>query len=89
MAIGDSITAFGQSLAERNKQLAINTASLAINQAKSAARNVVNNAVKQGLSHVPAPLRGIARGIVNEGLGGLGLGGGAGGSMYSEPEDFN
>lgn len=89
MAVGDSITAFGQSLAQRGKQLAVNAANQAIGQVRNAARNAVNNAVNQGLSYVPAPLRGIARGIVNDGLSSLGLGGGAGGSMYSEPEDFN
>lgn len=86
MAVGDSITAFGQSLANRGKQLAVDTANQAISQVRNTARNAANNAINQGLSYVPAPLRGIARGAVNGAIGSLGLG--TGGSMYSEPEDF-
>lgn len=84
MAVGDSITAFGQSLANRGKRLAVDAANQAIGQVRNTARNAVDNAINQGLSYVPAPWRGIARGAINGAIGGLG----ASGSMYSEPEDF-
>lgn len=88
MSIGDSITSFGQSMAQRGSEFASSIAQNAANQAKGIAQNAAKSAINQGLSYVPGPLRGLAGNMVNQVLGGL-LGGCSGGSMYSQPEDFN
>lgn len=77
MGIGDSLTSFGQSLAQRGNEFASNMA-----------QNAAKSAINKGMSYVPGPLRGLAGSLVNQAFGGL-LGGCSGGSMYSQPEDFN
>lgn len=88
MGLGDSLTSFGQSLAERSGELASGVANSAASQFRGMAQNAARSAINQGLSYVPSPLRSLAGSLANQALGGL-LGGCSGGSMYSQPEDFN
>lgn len=88
MGISDSFTSFCQSLAQRGSEFASNIAQNAVNEARGMAQNAAKSAINKGLSYVPGPLRGLAGSLVNQALGGV-LGGCSGGSMYSQPEDFN
>lgn len=88
MGIGDSFTSFGQSLAQRGSEFASNIAQNAVNEARGMAQNAAKSAINKGLAYVPGPLRGLAGSLVNQALGGV-MGGCSGGSMYSQPEDFN
>lgn len=94
MAIGEVAYRVGYAIGAEARQTLINAGNTVIRTAQNYVRNAANTAVNQALSHVPAPLRGIARaglntGIAASGLGGI-LGGGLGGGVsYTIPEDFN